>query len=85
MAEFLPFSDQNINLINFFQPSSSFWDSLFFYSEPLKKGIENSVTFEDKRKIAPLKLYLWEGARQYFKYFWYDLDEQKAYYFDFDV
>lgn len=48
-------------------------------------GLQDDFDWWDKRKIARLKLYLWEGDRQYFKYFWYDPDEQKAYYFDFDL
>ena len=48
-------------------------------------GLQNDFDWWDKKKIEKLKLYSWKGDHQYFKYFWYDNKEQKAYYFDFDM
>jgi hypothetical protein len=36
-------------------------------------------------KIKTLKFYSFVGEHSYYKYFWYDPKEQKAYYFDFDM
>ena len=38
-----------------------------------------------KKKIEKLDLYSWQDGNQFYKYFWYDQTEQKAYYFDFDM
>jgi hypothetical protein len=48
-------------------------------------GLQNDFDWWDKKKIEKLDLYSWKGDQQYFKYFWYDKSEQKAYYFDFDM
>ncbi len=48
-------------------------------------GLQHDFDWWDKKKIEKLDLYSWQGDRQYFKYFWYDKTEQKAYYFDFDM
>lgn len=48
-------------------------------------GLQHDFDWWDKRKIKKLKLYSWEGEREYYKYFWYDTTEQKAYFFDFDM
>lgn len=48
-------------------------------------GLQNDFEWWDKKKIEKLDLYSWQGEHQYFKYFWYDNTEQKAYYFDFDM
>lgn len=48
-------------------------------------GLQNDFSWWDKKKIEKLDLYSWKGEKQYFKYFWYDAKEQKAYYFDFDM
>jgi hypothetical protein len=48
-------------------------------------GLQNDFDWWDKKKIEKLDLYSWQGEHQYFKYFWYDKTEQKAYYFDFDM
>jgi hypothetical protein len=47
-------------------------------------GLQHDFEWWDKKKIEKLDLYSWQGDHQYFKYFWYDNTEQKAYYFDFD-
>ena len=48
-------------------------------------GLQHDFDWWDKKKIEKLDLYSWQGDHQYFKYFWYDKAEQKAYYFDFDM
>lgn len=48
-------------------------------------GLQHDFEWWDKKKIEKLDLYSWQGDHQYFKYFWYDKKEQKAYYFDFDM
>jgi hypothetical protein len=48
-------------------------------------GLQSDFDWWDKTKIEKLELYSWKGDHQYFKYFWYDKVEQKAYYFDFDM
>lgn len=48
-------------------------------------GLQHDFDWWDKKKIEKLDLYSWQGDRQYFKYFWYDKTEQKAFYFDFDM
>lgn len=48
-------------------------------------GLQNDFDWWDKKKIEKLDLYSWHDGRQYFKYFWYDQEEQKAYFFDFDM
>lgn len=48
-------------------------------------GLQHDFDWWDKKKIEKLPLYSWKGEHQYFKYFWYDPIDQKAYYFDFDM
>lgn len=48
-------------------------------------GLQHDFVWWDKKKIEKLNLYSRQSDNQYFKYFWYDKSEQKAYYFDFDM
>lgn len=48
-------------------------------------GLQHDFKWWDKEKIEKLDLYSWQSEHQYFKYFWYDKTEQKAYYFDFNM
>lgn len=48
-------------------------------------GLQDDFDWWDKKKIDKLDLYSWTNGNQYFKYFWYDSKEQKAYFFDFDL
>ncbi len=48
-------------------------------------GLQDDFDWWDKKKIEKLDLYSWTNGNQYFKYFWYDSKEQKAYFFDFDM
>gem|GEM_PF-3949340 len=42
MAESLPFSNQNINLINFYKPSSTFRDTLFYSNFQFARRLINN-------------------------------------------
>jgi hypothetical protein len=49
-------------------------------------GLQNDFEWWDKKKIEKLDLYTWQNEdNRYFKLFWYDKTEQKAYYFDYDI
>ncbi|MEQ1734200.1 MAG: hypothetical protein ABL940_11030 [Bacteroidia bacterium] len=48
-------------------------------------GLQNDFEWWDKKKIEKLDLYSRRDDHQYFKCFWYDKIEQKAYYFDCDM
>lgn len=48
-------------------------------------GLQDDFTWWDKKRIEKLDLYSWQGEHGYFKYFWYDKTDCKAYYFEFDL
>jgi hypothetical protein len=48
-------------------------------------GLQHDFDWWNKKDIAKLPLYMWKGEKEYFKYFWYDKEKQKAYFFDFDL
>jgi len=48
-------------------------------------GLQHDFDWWDKKKISQLQKYSWTDGRQYHKYYWYDQDNQKAYFFDFDM
>ena len=48
-------------------------------------GLQDEFPWWSKKKIEQLQLYSWKGEQEYYKYFWYDDREQKAYFFDFDL
>jgi hypothetical protein len=48
-------------------------------------GFQHDFDWWNKKEIAKLPLYMWQGEHAYFKYFWYDKAQQKAYFFDFDM
>ena len=48
-------------------------------------GLQDDFEWWDKDRIAKLTKYNWTDGDQYFKYYWYDDDHQKAYFFDFDM
>jgi hypothetical protein len=54
-------------------------------NENLAFGLQTEFNWWQKAKIKKLKLYSWTNGQNYFKYFWYDEREKKAYFFDFDV
>jgi hypothetical protein len=48
-------------------------------------GLQTDFPWWDKKKIEKLTLYKWKGDQEYYRYFWYDKKEGKAYFFDFDM
>lgn len=48
-------------------------------------GLQHNFEWWDKEKIKKLKKYSWTNSSQYSKYYWYDEDSRKAYFFDFDI
>jgi hypothetical protein len=48
-------------------------------------GLQHDFEWWDKEKIQKLQKYSWTDGNQYFKYYWYDLKNKKAYFFDFDM
>ena len=48
-------------------------------------GLQQDFEWWDKERIAKLKKYSWTNENQYFKFYWYDKENQKAYFFDFDM
>jgi predicted double-glycine peptidase len=48
-------------------------------------SMQHDFPWWDKKKIEILQLYAWKGEHEFYKYFWYDKKEQKAYYFEFDM
>lgn len=53
----------------------------------LDNGFSMQHDFEwwDKKRISQLDKYSWTNGKGYHKYFWYDLKNGKAYFFDFDL
>ncbi len=47
--------------------------------------IQRDFDWWNKEKIAKLRKYSWTNGDRYFKYYWYDNQEGKAYFFDFDL
>jgi hypothetical protein len=72
-----PATAQRIMVKHQLQPDNTTTDYAF--------GIQNDYAWWDKSKIEKLELHSWQGDHRYFKYFWYDKSEQKAYYFEFDM
>ena len=48
-------------------------------------GIQHDFDWWDKERISKLKKYSWTNKDRYFKYYWYDEENGKAYFFDFDI
>ncbi|PLX09708.1 MAG: hypothetical protein C0596_01205 [Marinilabiliales bacterium] len=48
-------------------------------------GIQHDFPWWDKDKIKELDKYSWTNGNEYYQYYWYDEDNQQAYYFDFDM
>lgn len=48
-------------------------------------GMQHDFDWWDKERIAELPKYSWTNGEQYFKYYWYDEENEKAYFFDFDM
>ena len=48
-------------------------------------GMQHDFPWWDKKRIATLPKYSWNSNERYFKHFWYDRENQQAYYFEFDL
>lgn len=48
-------------------------------------GLQHDFDWWDKKRIAELKKYSWTNGDRHFKYYWYDEENGKAYFFDFDM
>lgn len=48
-------------------------------------GMQREFDWWSLKKIESLPLYSAKGAHEYYRYFWYDKQEQKGYYLDFDL
>ncbi|WP_250149325.1 hypothetical protein [Flagellimonas sp. 389] len=48
-------------------------------------GMQHDFAWWDKERIENLKKYSWTDGNKYFKYYWYDKENEKAYFFDFDL
>jgi len=48
-------------------------------------GMQDDFPWWNKDRIAELQKYSWTNGDQYYKYYWYDQDSSKAYFFDFDL
>ncbi len=53
------------------------------------EGMQHDFFWWDKKKIRELERYSWnsnnEKKKNIYKFFWYDKDNQKAYYFEYDM
>ena len=48
-------------------------------------GMQHDFKWWDKENIERLQKYSWTDGNQYFKYYWFDSENQTAYFFDFDM
>lgn len=48
-------------------------------------GMQDEFDWWDKDRIKELDKYSWTNGDQYYKYYWYDEENGKAYFFDFDI
>ncbi|GAB5466516.1 MAG: hypothetical protein Kapaf2KO_19520 [Candidatus Kapaibacteriales bacterium] len=48
-------------------------------------ALQHDFEWWDKKRIETLKRYSWTNGNQYYKYYWYDNENNKAYFFDFDM
>ena len=48
-------------------------------------GMQHDFEWWDMKRIENLRKYSWTDGNQYFKYYWYDNENQKAYFFEFDM
>lgn len=48
-------------------------------------GMQHDFFWWNKEVIRTLQKYSWTDGNQYFKYYWYDKANEKAYFFDFDM
>jgi hypothetical protein len=48
-------------------------------------NLQHDFDWWNKDRIAQLDKYSWTNGQGYHKYYWYDLENKKAYFFDFDL
>lgn len=48
-------------------------------------GLQHDIEWWDKKRISQLNKYVWTDGRKFHKYYWYDTENGKAYFFDFDM
>lgn len=49
-------------------------------------GLQHDFEWWDKERLAQLDKYIWtDESQRYFKYYWYDSVNEKAYFFEFDL
>jgi len=48
-------------------------------------GLQHDFDWWNKEKIKGLRKYEWTNGKGYFKYYWYDNENGKAYYFEFTL
>ena len=48
-------------------------------------GLQHDFEWWDKKRIENLRKFSWTDGNQYFKYYWYDGENNKGYFFDFDM
>lgn len=48
-------------------------------------GMQHDFDWWDKKRIAQLDRFSWTNGQGYHKYYWYDNENGKAYFFDFDM
>lgn len=48
-------------------------------------NLQHDFDWWNKDRIAQLDKYSWTNGQGYHKYYWYDLENEKAYFFDFDM
>lgn len=48
-------------------------------------GMQHDFEWWNKARIEQLQKYSWTDGKHYHKYYWYDSQTQKAYFFDFDM
>lgn len=48
-------------------------------------GLQHDFDWWDKPRISQLQTYIWTNDNRFYKYFWFDEENEKAYYFVFDM
>lgn len=48
-------------------------------------AMQDEFEWWDKDRIKILQKFSWTNGNQYFKYYWFDEENEKAYFFDFDI
>lgn len=47
--------------------------------------MQNDFDWWERERIQDLQKYSWTDGNRFFKFYWYDEEQKKAYYFDFDM